>query len=218
MHPHSILIVEDDELLLQHFASILKAHRSFSEVFVCNNFSCAVRLLIKQRPDILLVDLDLPDGSGIDLIKQITEQQLPTEAMVISVFGDERHVINAIEAGASGYILKDETGEDIINALLQLIDGGAPISPAIATHLLRQFRVEKPKDQSINKKPSPLSERETAVIKQVSMGYTSAEIAENLEISAHTVNTHIKNIYSKLAVNNRVAAVNRAIADGLIND
>lgn len=125
-------------------------------------------------PDILLTDLDLPDGNGLDLIRMLREPEVKTElAVVITIFGDEEHVINALKAGASGYLLKDDDFIEINNAIQQMVDGGAPISPSIARYLLSELSLPEPQSL-IN--CSHLSVREQEILVLVSKGYTAKEI------------------------------------------
>jgi DNA-binding NarL/FixJ family response regulator len=214
----SVLIVEDDASTRERFSRVIDGHPQLELLGDAGDFSTACEMLLQLTPDVLLTDLDLPDGDGVDLIHEIKQRELETEAMVISVFGDERHVIRAIEAGAGGYLLKDGGAEQIANAIFQLMNGGAPISPAIAQHLLKRFRnnndviVKKPDELALQ----AITKREQEILNFVSQGYTAQEIAELNDISRHTVNTHIRNIYSKLAVNTRAEAVMKGVQQGII--
>jgi DNA-binding NarL/FixJ family response regulator len=134
--------------------------------------------------------------------------------MVITVFGDEQHVVAAIEAGATGYILKDGSSQYIADSILELVHGGAPISPAIARHLLRRFRELSP---PVRAPDAPgLTGREQEVLGLLVKGFTFAEIGDLLGISAHTVTTHVKHIYAQLAVRSRAEAVYEAMQLGLV--
>ncbi len=214
----TVLIVEDDSSTRERFSRVITGHPQLELLGDAGDYATACALLHKLSPDILLTDLDLPDGDGVDLIHQIKTNDMNTEAMVISVFGDERHVIRAIEAGAGGYLLKDGGADQIANAIFQLMNGGAPISPAIAQHLLKRFRsndepiVEESDDQATEK----ITKREQEILNFVSHGYNAQEIADQNEISRHTVNTHIRNIYRKLAVKTRAEAVMKGVQQGII--
>ncbi|VAW85223.1 Two-component transcriptional response regulator, LuxR family [hydrothermal vent metagenome] len=216
----SVLLVEDDEHTRERLAGIIAATPGLSLLGAAGSLVDARVMLADALPDILLTDLGLPDGSGIDLIKQVRADGGRVEVMVISVFGDERHVISALKAGAAGYILKDGTTTHIGNAILQLLDGGSPISPPIARHLLKYLQPEKLPASSIvppPSKPSPLSAREVEVLSAVAKGFTYNEIADILDVSFHTVSSHVKHIYRKLEVCSRSEAVYEAINLGLIN-
>lgn len=213
-----VLLVEDNQPTRERLARVIEQTQGLELLGAAGSFLEAQALLDNALPEVLLTDLGLPDGSGIDLIRQVRAQPEPIEAMVISVFGDERNVINALEAGAAGYILKDDSIEQIGNALVQLLAGGSPISPSIARHLLRRFQTATPnstlsetKSETTTHPPSPLSARETDVLTAVAKGYTYNEIADMLSISFHTVSSHIKHIYRKLEVSSRSEAVFEAL-------
>lgn len=172
-------------------------------------------MLTRNPPAVLLTDLGLPDGNGIDLILAIRQLNLATEAMVITVFGDERHVFQAIEAGATGYLLKDSDATSIANAISQLLEGGSPISPAIARHVLRRVNQHAVESNSASQS-GLLTDRELEVMTLLGKGLTYEEVARALEMSIGTVTTHIKHIYRKLAVRSRGEAVFEAMQLGLL--
>lgn len=213
----SVLVVEDDTATRERFSRVISGHPQLELVGEAADLQTGLSQLLDLKPDVLLMDLDLPDGNGMSLLEEIISSQLNTEAMVISVFGDERHVIRAIEAGAGGYLLKDGGADQITNAILQLVAGGAPISPSIARHLLKRFRHDEQAEQNKTENPmEPLTGREKEILDFVSHGYTAQEIAARNNISIHTVNTHIRNIYGKLAVNTRAEAIMKAVQHGII--
>jgi DNA-binding NarL/FixJ family response regulator len=214
----SVLVVEDDSSTRERFSRVISGHPQLDLVGDAGDLATGIELLHKLTPDVLLMDLDLPDGNGMSLIEEIESGDLKTEAMVISVFGDERHVIRAIEAGAGGYLLKDGGADQITNAILQLVAGGAPISPSIAKHLLKRFRHDdlSETEKTDESQMEPLTTREQEILNFVSYGYTAQEIGKKNDISIHTVNTHIRNIYSKLAVNSRAEAIMKAVRHGII--
>jgi len=167
--------------------------------------------------DVVLVDLGLPDGDGVALIRDIRLRARPPEVMAISVFGDEDHVVAALEAGATGYLLKDAAPVDVGRAIVDLLDGGSPISPAIARHLLQRFH---PAADPVAAQPPggmpALTAREHEVLEVLAKGFTFEEASEILGISFHTVAGHVKHIYSKLAVSSRSEAVYEATQLGLL--
>lgn len=210
---YSVSLVEDDEAIRNRLVDLLSSSEQYELKSVASCLADAKQNLVKINPDLLLVDLGLPDGSGIDLIKQISALKLDTEALVITGFQDEHTVFDALEAGAKGYILKHDESQSILDALQQIIDGGAPISPVIARLMLNRFNT-KP-DASLEL-PEALTERQIKILKYVSQGFSSREISEKLSISYYTVTTHIKNIYNKLQVNSRTEAIFEAMRLGLI--
>lgn len=211
---HSVLLVEDDPVLRAKLATVIEASDSLTLTRAVGTVNEAMTLLQLEAPDVLLTDLGLPDGSGADLIRAVSDPKSTTEAMVITVFGDERHVIEALEAGASGYLLKDASEEDIVESILQLLAGGSPISPAIARYLLKRFKPVRSEKPDL---PEQLTTREQDILRLIAKGYSAKEIAELESISYNTVTTHVKHIYRKLAVNSRAEAVFEAITLNLVD-
>lgn len=213
MHRYSVLLIEDDTNTRNKLAQAVSANSTLSLLAAVDCCATARQEIDKNPPDILLTDLDLPDGSGIEIIKELHEKNPNTEIMVVTVFGDEKHVLSAIEAGATGYLLKDTDSERIGESILELVDGKSPISPSIARHLLKRFQPEP----SEEKKDVPLlTDREVEVLNYAAKGFSYAEIADMTGISIHTVTSHIKHIYKKLSVRSRGEAVFEAMQLGII--
>ncbi len=215
-----ILIVEDQEPTRNRLAHAISSNPLLTLLGAADCAEKGRSDLEKLKPDVLLTDLNLPDGNGIDLIRAATRQG-STESMVITVFGDEKHVVAALRAGATGYLLKDCDSVDIGRAVLQLQDGGSPISPSIARHLLKAFKQESDtednKEANTETRDAPsLTKREHEVLRLIAKGFSYQEIAEVLSLSIHTVTSHIKHIYRKLAVGSRGEAVYEASQIGLI--
>ncbi|MGB1310373.1 MAG: LuxR C-terminal-related transcriptional regulator [Leucothrix sp.] len=205
-----VMIVEDDPVILERLSQVVQ-HNSRLALYanVATVADAKHSLVDTAPPDVLLVDLDLPDGNGLELIQLFHKNGYDTAIMVISVFGDEWHILKAIATGASGYLLKDDESIQIETAIIDLANGGAPISPSIARHLMKHFR---PEEQLLEK----LTKREQQVLQKVAKGYTTQEIAQMEGLSYHTVATHVKNIYRKLSVNSRAEAVFEALKMNLI--
>lgn len=206
----SIIIIEDDAHTRDYLKDVVQQHPQLMLAGAAANCAEAITLL-EKKPDIALVDLELPDGNGTDLIRRFFTEHHGTDFIVITVFGDDQHVIPALEAGASGYLLKDMHHNDIGNMISLLLQGGAPISPSIALKLLKRFHnpAEK-KDQN------PLSNKEQEVLQLMSKGFSYHESAAHLSISYHTITTHVKKIYHKLAVHSRTEAVYEAAQLGIL--
>ena len=212
----SVLIVEDNE---ETRAALKENVRQHPVLEVMADVATVAEALVALRsgPEVILVDLDLPDGSGIDVIRQAASLQPPPEIMVITVFGDEKHVLSAIEAGASGYLLKDADSGAVAEAILQLVAGGSPITPVIARQILKRFAGSQDAEPEKDRNSPQLTARETEVLSLVSRGFSNNEIADLLEVSFHTVTSHIKQIYRKLSVRSRSAAVFEAMQLGIID-
>ncbi|WP_044561165.1 response regulator transcription factor [Azospirillum sp. B4] len=230
--PITVLLVEDDPPVRNLLAQRLAAAESLRLLDAVGTLAEARACCQQLRPAVLLTDLKLPDGSGIQLIRE-TRLLLPeTEIMVISVLCDERSVVDAIGAGASGFLLKDALPEDLVNAVHDLVAGHSPISAAIARYIIRQVQGgNRPPAQTPhappseappgNAQPEPpeggvLSKREIDILWGIAKGMTYSAIAESLGISSHTVASHIKSIYRKLEVNSGREAVYEALARKLI--
>ncbi len=218
-----VMLVDDDERIQQALRLAIETHPELNLVGQAYTLKEAIAVVEELQPEVVLVDLGLPDGSGLELIAHIHQHMPGCESMVLTVFGDESHVISSIEAGATGYLTKDTRTADILDRLKQLRAGGSPISPVIARRLLNRFRGVATPDQlptsktAMNQEFTPLSEREQQVLEMVAKGFMQAEIADILGVSINTISTFIKRIYKKLAVNSRTSAVHRANALGLIN-
>ncbi len=231
-----VLIVEDDSQMREFFAA---------SVSRCDRLELAasVGTLAEARAwlddpanavDVLLTDLGLPDGSGLDVIRHATRLHPACEPLVISMFGDEDNVLASIEAGALGYIHKDSSPDDIALTILEMKGGASPISPMIARRVLSKYlslqsnmalakeqRAQEAIEKIANEAQTTangalLSKREQAVLELIARGFSYLEIARLQSVSMHTVQTHIKNLYSKLAVHSKSEAVFEATRLGLL--
>jgi DNA-binding NarL/FixJ family response regulator len=217
-----VMIVEDEPLTLKRFANAVAGDVHTTLACEARTGREAIARLAAVKPDALLVDLGLPDIHGIEVIRAAARLLPECDIMVVTVFGDERNVLASIEAGATGYILKDCSDEELIRHILQLRSGGSPVSPGVARLVLDRMRLTSPRPSAPgfeHHEPSALlTPREADVLQLVSRGYTYAEVAGKLGISVNTVTTHIKNSYRKLAVHSGAAAVTRASQMGLLSD
>jgi DNA-binding NarL/FixJ family response regulator len=217
----SVLVVEDNEPLRSEFVGMITAARGIDLLEAVGSLSEARTALARYGPpDVLIIDLGLPDGDGTALIGELAATAPATSALVVTVFGDEGHVVRALEAGAKGYLLKDAMLDEFARAVRLVHAGGSPLSPSIARHLLKRFAPAPNPSESRSGKTAPvetLTPREAEILQLIAAGHSIAETAAALELSPHTVSTHVKHIYGKLAVSSRVQAVNRARATGQID-
>ena len=211
----NVFIVEDDGVTRDSLRARIEAHPRLSVGAAVGTAGEAIAALA-NRPDVLLVDLGLPDGSGIDVIRAALRQHADLPIMVITVFGNEKRVVGAIQAGAIGYLLKDDQTNEIGAAIEQLLLGGSPISPAIARHLIRHFQPPSSDPQSTSREA--LTAREQEVLGLAMKGFSYAEIAQLLCLSPNTIGSYTKRIYEKLAVSSRTEAIYEASRLGLIED
>lgn len=211
------MLVEDDPAFLARFCAIVAATPELRLLGAVGDLASARQLLAGTPPDVLLTDLGLPDGSGIELIRETAARHPATDIMVITVFGDEEHVVESIKAGATGYVLKDSLPDEFVGLIRELRAGGSPISPLIARKLLRTFRAAAPPPTAANAAAEVgLTPREAEVLRLVAKGFAFAEVARLLEMSPHTVTAHVKKVYQKLAVHSRGEAVYEATRMGLL--
>jgi len=216
-----IFIVEDEINTRALLCMVVENHAKFALLTAESSLTDARKALHQhKKPDVFLVDLGLPDGSGITFIQEIRRQYDDVPIMVLSVFGDERHVVDAIAAGAGGYIHKDEPMEEVARHIEAVLSGDSPISPSIARHVLKRMQLQtQPSEQEKDEKHKlscQLTSREIDVLNLLARGFSRLEAASNLKISSHTVTTHIKNIYRKMEVHSRTEAIFEASQLGLL--
>jgi DNA-binding NarL/FixJ family response regulator len=216
----SFYIVEDDEIMLASLCKRILVQGEWRVPIAVGTVKDIRAALLERAPDVLLVDLELPDGSGLDVIAEAVARYPKLSVMVITVFGDERRVVSAIRAGASGYLLKDDDSHEITAAIRQLLEGGSPISPAIARHLIRLFKRSDRSDSSRQSNEGralePLTPRELEVLTLAAKGFSYGEIANMLSLTQNTVASYTKYIYEKLSVNSKTEAIYEASRLGLI--
>lgn len=201
----TVSIIEDDKHYREGLEQLINRSAIFTVLHSYGSAEQALPHIIQHPPEIAIVDIKLPGKkNGVDLIYEIKTQVPDVLCMVCSFYDDNEYVFNALRNGASGYLLKDSMPQEIIDSLKELHDGGAPMSRYIAKKVITTFQ-EK---QSLPKL-SELSERENEILHSLSTGLAVKEVAAKLYISVHTVTKHLKNIYTKLHVNNRIEAVNR---------
>jgi DNA-binding NarL/FixJ family response regulator len=209
-----VLIVEDDLRLRASLAQAIRGALDLKLVGEADDLPEGLRLLDALQPEVLLVDIGLPSGSGLELIRRAAKQSGSCNVMVITVFAEEKLVLDCIEAGATGYLLKGSSPQDIAAQIRSLVAGGSPISPTIARRLLRRFTGPRNSESDV----TTLSTQEQAVLSMSAKGYSYDEIARLLKLSRHTVETYVKRIYHKLQVHSKTAAVYEGRKLGLVDD
>ena len=217
----SVLIVEDTPEFMRRFSEAVLADPALALAGVVGTGRAAIAMLDAQPPDVMLVDLGLPDIDGVEVIRHAARCHPQCDVLVVTMFGDDQHVVDSIEAGATGYLLKDAGAGHIAASIHELRAGGSPISPSIARRVLARFRIgtaPTPAAQPAPREapPSPLTERETEILRLAAKGLSFETIGELTGISPHTVVAHVKKIYRKLAVHSRGEAVYEASQMGLL--
>jgi len=202
----SVSIVEDHNLYRNSLASSILENSSFELKGVYASAEEALEKLPEERPDIAIVDIKLSNMSGIDLVLQSREGLNKTLFLMCTGFQNDEKIFSALQAGASGYIIKGSTSAEIHEALIELYNGGSPMSPYIARKVISLIQGSRPVKQKID---LGLSERELEVLSLLSKGLLYKEISEMLFISPNTVKNHCKNIYKRLHVQNKIEALNK---------
>lgn len=203
-----VAIVEDDDETRARLAESVTAHPELRLVAEYRSGSEALAGLAENAPDVLLVDLGLGDMSGLEVIRFVAAHHPDCDVLVISIFGDEGHVLAALEAGARGYLLKGTLTHDVSLDIQDLRHGGSPLSPIIARQVLKRLHPEPPSDTYMQENTEEtLTQREVEILRLIARGFTYAETAGLLDISMQTVHTHLKHIYRKLAVHSKTEAV-----------
>ncbi|HEX6890713.1 MAG TPA: response regulator transcription factor [Chryseolinea sp.] len=202
-----VMIVEDDQEIRNSFTLIVNSSQKFMVVNAYGTAEEAIANLNRDKPEIVLMDIELPGVNGIHGTKVIKDKSPHTDIIMVSVYEDSELVFEALKAGASGYITKSANYMELLSALEEIVKGGAPMSSRIARMVIDNFHVNP---------NSPLTKRETEILQLISEGKTYTQISEELFISKETAKTHIKNIYSKLQVNSKSEAIAKANLEKLI--
>jgi len=214
----TVALVEDDRATRERLAASVRVQESLRLVAEYQTGAEALAGLASRAPDVLLVDLGLPDMSGLELIRFASARYPQCDILVISIFGDEANVLAALEAGARGYLLKGSLQHDIAFDIRDIRDGGSPLSPVIARQMLKRLRMpgREPLPRNIGEDETMLTPREGEILNAISRGFSYAETAQMLGVSVGTVHSFLKRIYRKLAVHSKTEAVFEASRLGLI--
>jgi DNA-binding NarL/FixJ family response regulator len=208
--PIRLVLVEDQAAILSQQVRLLEGFPELAIVGTARDGAHALEVVAQQQPDVVLLDLGLPDLSGIEVTRRIRSSHPLTEVLIYTIFDDEDGVLAAIRAGASGYLLKGTPASRILEAVRDVHQGGSVIQPQLARSLLRRFGSPAPSGPG-------LTPREAEILTLIAKGLTNRHAAETLGLSRATVRTHLEHIYAKLEVSNRTEAVSEAIRRGLID-
>jgi DNA-binding NarL/FixJ family response regulator len=219
----AVSIIEDDRSVRQHLIEAINSSPLCTLVGAAGNKAEAMTLIASNETDVYLVDLGLPDIDGVDLIASIKKSCESAQSLVLSAFGDAKHISRSIRAGAMGYLLKEEQNTTLIDKIVSLHNGLAPISPLVAKILIQQINSTKAVQHNDSTKTGVavhigLRAREIEVLKYLSTGLSIMHIADKLFISTHTVNQHLRSIYRKLDVRSRSMAVHVARQNGILEE
>lgn len=220
---YSVLLLEDEAPTRDYLVRLIEKHPKLELFDAVGDCAAARSALRRGKPDVLVADLGLPDGNGVDIIREARHRYPDLEAMVLTVFGDEASAMGALEAGATGYLLKEQALKGLADAILALKGGESAISPKVARYLLKRLNSNVGAAESTEVdfqdalEKSGLTDREHEILCMISRGCSYSEIADSLHLSTHTVRAHTRNIFRKLAVHSRSEAVFEAINLGLIS-
>lgn len=198
-------IVEDDRSVRESLAVLIDQTPGFSCAAACPSAEEALKRLPASAPDVVLMDIHLPSLSGIECVARLRRLLPQTQVIMLTVEEDAEHVYESLKAGATGYLVKHVTPEEILEAVAEVHRGGAPMSSHIARRVVTAFRQAPPAGEAVN----TLSPREEEILRLLARGHRSKEAADALGIGVGTVNTHVRHIYEKLHVRSRAEAVAR---------
>jgi DNA-binding NarL/FixJ family response regulator len=217
-----VLVVEDQPKILRSQLRLLESSSRIEVVGTALSGESALEEVERTKPQVILLDLGLPRMNGIEVTRAVKAKYPAMEILIFTIFDEEEKVIDAIRAGASGYLLKGAATDKIIEGIQDVFAGGTVIQPNLARRLLQQLRAPSPAadgapSAGVEPEGRSLSERETEILQLIAKGISNSEAATMLEISKATIRTHLEHIYAKLEVSNRVEAVTEGIRKGLIN-
>ncbi len=205
MKVESIAIIEDDVKVSQYLAEQIQLNIQVKDLRIFRDGETALQELTAQPVEVGLFDVNLPGMTGIDCIQRLKMLHPKMQMIVLTVYDDADTIFHALEAGATGYLLKSTPSEKVVEAISEVLEGGSPISSQIARKVIEAFAAKG----KGNKYFQELSRREQEILEQLRKGFRYKEIADQLFLSIDTVRTHIRNIYEKLQVNSRVDALKK---------
>lgn len=206
-----VLVYEDNAMLRESLASLLRLKDDVQFLDTYENVLSVVDQVSGHKPDVVLMDIDMPGMTGIEAVKKIRSFNNDVAILMLTVFDDNHHVFDAICAGASGYLLKKHISSRLFDAIDEVLSGGAPMSPSIARMVISAMKTDNQ-----NKNPYALTPREQEMLRSLANGNSYKLMAAELEVSIDTVRTHIKKIYEKLHVHSQTEAVSKALKERLV--
>ncbi len=218
--PLRVFLIEDEPEIRHQQERLLRKQEQIVVVGSAGTGEEGLEHLEELQVDVVLLDLGLPGMDGIEVTRRIKKRHPKIEIIIFTIFDEENRVLAAIQAGASGYLLKGMNAESMGNAICEVAAGGSVIQPHLARHILRRFRESMTHStvtqNDLEHAPSPLTPREQEILKFIAKGLSNKETASALSVSVATVRTHLEHIYAKLEVTNRTEAVTEGIRKGLI--
>lgn len=205
----SVLLFEDNDLLRESITSLLRLNDKIRSVVAYDNVRDVRNIVRSTAADVILMDIEMPGATGIEALEVIRKEKITAPVIMLTVFDDNQSVLDAIKGGASGYLLKKDISTKLVDAIVEVLNGGAPMSPTVA-----RMVVESMQKSTVD--PYNLTPREKDILTSLSKGNSFKMIAAEFDISIDTVRTHIKKIYEKLHVHSQTEAVSKAISEKLV--
>ena len=211
----SVCLVDDQNLVRQGIRSLLDLAGDIRVVAECADGAQAVQMIPQVRPDVVLLDLRMPNMSGLDVLQTLGARNELPPTIILTTFDDDQLVLSGLKAGARGYLLKDVSLDQLVEAVRTVSAGGSLVAPMVTQRLLAGVGRIQNQFSSLEQ-PDPLTERETELLRVLSGGYSNKEIANSLRVAEGTVKNHVSNILSKLGVRDRTRAVLKALEMGIV--
>lgn len=218
MEAMRILLVDDHILFRKGIASLISSRKDMKIVGEASDGIEAVRIARETMPDVILMDINMPNRNGLETVKIIKDEMPHIEVVMLTVSDNDDDLFQAIKNGAKGYLLKNLEPQQLYEMLGRVRQGDAPLSGAMAAKILQEFRQPPPNEAKQRELTDELTSREIEVLEEVVKGASNKEIADILNITENTVKIHLRNILEKLHVQNRIQAAVHAIREGLVND
>ena len=214
MNKIKLMIVDDHEVVREGLKKLLEVYQEIEVVSTVENGKECLERLDQVSPDVVLMDISMPGLSGIEATRIACKKKPGLKVIMLTIYDDDQHVLKAVEAGASGYVIKNVRKEDLFKIIKKVSDGKSFLDPDVTTHILQMIR--EPRANPSDPKTHPFSERELEIMVVLAKGNSNQKIAEKLYLSEHTVKTHLKHIFKKLSVSSRSEAISKAIQLGII--
>lgn len=211
----SVCLVDDQNLVRQGIRSLLELSDSIEVIAEASDGAQAIELIPRIKPDVVLLDMRMPGLSGLDVLRQLSAAGTLPPTVILTTFDDDQLVLAGIKAGARGYLLKDVSLEQLVDAVKTVAGGGSLVAPVVTQRLLSGLERMQNEFSSLDR-PDPLTDRETEILRLMASGYSNKEIANSLGVAEGTVKNHVSNILSKLGVRDRTRAVLKAFEIGIV--
>ncbi|MCC5866118.1 MAG: response regulator transcription factor [Wenzhouxiangella sp.] len=210
-----VMLVDDQTLVRQGVRSLLELADGIEVVGEAADGASAIETIPGIAPDVLLLDMRMPNGNGLDVLVRLGERGELPPTIILTTFDDDELVLSGIRAGARGYLLKDVALEDLVSAVRAVAEGKTVVRPAVTERLLKGLGQVQTDFSSLDR-PDPLTERETEILRLMAGGYSNKEIAKALNVAEGTVKNHVSNVLSKMGVRDRTRAVLKAFESGIL--